>query len=113
MVVNVTASLRKVFAYDAAGVYQAALDFNLAAANGNPSGITWDGLYFRVVDRIDDKIYTYAAAGVYQSALDFDLASANGNASGITWDGLYFRVGDASDDKVYAYDAQGMYVGNL
>ena len=44
---------RKVYSYDASGVYQSAQDFGLTAANGSPGGITWDGTYFRVVDATD------------------------------------------------------------
>ena len=54
-------------------------DFDLAAANGNVTGITWDGLHFRVVDASEDKVFAYDAAGVYQSALDFNLTTANGS----------------------------------
>ena len=40
----------------------------LAAANGNPRGITWDGTYLRVLDRDDDKVYTYDASGMYMGS---------------------------------------------
>ena len=85
-------------------------DFDLAAGNTDPTGITWDGTYFRVVDGTDLKVYTYDANGVYQSAQDFNLDSANGRPRGITWDGTYYRVLDHQDRRVYAYNSSGVYV---
>ena len=41
----------KVFTYDSGGSYLGPANFDLASANTNPRGITWDGGHLRVVDR--------------------------------------------------------------
>ena len=94
------------------GNYNASADFDLAADNEHPFGITWDGTYFRVVDTTDDKVYSYTAVGVHTSSADFDLATANEHPTGITWDGTYLRIVDIEDDKVYSYTAAGVHTAS-
>ena len=84
-------------------------DFDLDSANGVPIGITWDGIYFRVLNRSDYNIYTYDSAGAYQSAQDLDLGSFVQNATNLEWDGTYFRVLDRLPRRVLTYDASGIY----
>ena len=52
-----------VYAYNSSGTYVSSSNFSLTSANGAPSGITWDGTYYRVLDSVDDKVYTYDANG--------------------------------------------------
>ena len=57
-------------------------DFNLATANQDPQGITWDGTHFQVADWVDDAIYAYTAAGSFVGS--FNLANGS-NPRGLTW----------------------------
>ena len=85
-------------------------DFGLTASgNDDPSGITWDGTYFRVVDE-DDRVYTYNGSGTHVSGQDFALAAGNNHPKGITWDGTYLRVVDDDDNEVYTYTSGGTHV---
>ena len=90
----------------------AAADFDLASGNDDGRGIDWDGTYFRVVDRTDDKVYSYNSGGSHVASADFDLASGNDDGRGIDWDGTYFRVVDRTDDKVYSYNSGGIHVAS-
>ncbi len=85
---------------------------DLAAANADAAGITWDGDFLRVLDATEDKVYAYTAAGVHESDEDFDLAADNTDAAGITWAEGFLRVTDSADDEVYAYTAAGVHDSN-
>ena len=85
-------------------------DFALAALNADPTGITWDGIHFLVVDSSDDKVYAYNFSGVNVPGEDFALAALNADPTGITSDGIHRWVVDSSDDKVYAYNFSGVNV---
>ena len=71
--------------------------FNLASDNDDPEGITWDGTYWRVVDREDRRVYTHDAGGVRVSAVELSLTGANADAHGMTWDGTHCFVEDQDD----------------
>ena len=98
----------KVYAYDAAGLYNSASDFDLdSQQNRQPGGIVFANNRFYVVDWSDDKVYAYDAAGQRATASDFDLDSANTRAAGIAFANNRFYVVDQSAEKAYAYDAAG------
>ena len=70
-----------------------ARDFDLTAGSTYPWGIAWDGAYFYVTDRVNDKLYVYDADGNYQSGRSFDLATGNPNPYGIAWGSILLRGG--------------------
>ena len=97
----------------AVGDYLSASTFLLDSANRNPTGFTWDGTYFRVVDIVDVKVYSYTAAGVYTPAADFNLDPDNDSAVGIGWNGSTYCTVDLGTDDMYCYTAAGVYIGTV
>ena len=87
------------------GVFYCA-DFDLAAGNTGPSGITYANNRFYVVDS-NDKVYAYGSSGERDESADFDLAAGNTVPIGITYANNRFYVVDSDDGKVYAYTSSG------
>ena len=75
-------------------------DFTLKSENSSPTGITWDGTYYRVLDG-DRNVYAYDLNGVPVPGMDFGVVPAVPAAgfsvasyghAGITWDGRNLLV---------------------
>ena len=95
------------------GDYAMSEDFNLVAANTEPTGMTYDGTYFRVVDSDENKIFSYTSAGVHTSSADFDLPSANSHPAGVTFCDNKMWVTDRIDLKIYSYNTTGSDLSNF
>jgi hypothetical protein len=73
-----------------------------------PSGVTFNGTYFWVVDYVSDTVYRYLANGTYDN-WNFSVNSQDTGPYGVTFNGTYFWVVGDSSDKVYRYLANGTY----
>ena len=94
----------------APGDHHANLDFNLDSSNSDASGITYDGMYVRVVDDDDQKVYAYSLDGTYVPAQNLNLDSGNDRARGFTYDGTHLQVVEAGSNFMYTYRLDGTFV---
>tara|TARA_R110000744_G_scaffold141185_2_gene252559 strand:- start:290 stop:1162 length:873 start_codon:yes stop_codon:yes gene_type:complete len=93
--------------YNASGVYQNT-QFSVANAY-TPSGITWDGTYFYVINNASGyDVYKFNASGVSQGVA-FSVAAQTTNPSSITWDGTSFWVLSDYSNEVLKYNSSGVY----
>lgn len=104
----------RVHAYDAAGNQVSALDFDLAADNRNPAGITVDAEAFYVVDEddfLDEEdprhVFVYDASGQHQPNDGFEVDSTVREPLGIAYFNDRLFLADAWTRKVYAYRPSG------
>ncbi|KKM91875.1 hypothetical protein LCGC14_1224100, partial [marine sediment metagenome] len=75
-----------------------------------PSGITWDGTYFYVLERYGE-VYKYSSTGTY-TGIWYDLnLPANDNPNAIVWDGTNFWVVSGSSKAVYKFTDTFTYTG--
>jgi len=81
-------------------------EFSVAAQDGTPTDVAWDGSHVWMVGQEGDKVYKYNSSGVYQNVF-FSVASQTTTPFGITWDGSYFWVNDLT--TVYKYNSAGAY----
>ena len=87
--------------------------FSLAPANAHPTGITYRGARFYVVDSDDKKVYVYRNNGARDTTKEFDLHSENTIPAGITYGNRRFYVPNRryGYHGVYEYDSSGSYIG--
>ena len=79
------------------------------SGNANPVGITTNGNYIWIVDRVDDEVYKYNLDGTYTGEHWDTAVAGNLYPYGITTDGNYFWITDWVYDKVYKYNMDGVY----
>jgi len=90
-----------------------------AAAINSPSGITNNGTFFWIVERVGsvDEVYKYWMNGTYTGTSFDTAASGNTEPSGITNNGTFIWItrrdqfDSASDSEVYKYWMNGTYTG--
>lgn len=104
----------KVHTYDASGTHAPEMDFELAADNRNPAGITADAESFYVVDEDDfldedapRSVFVYDAAGEHRANDDFEVDSAVREPLGIAYFSDRLFLADAWTNRVYAYRPSG------
>ena len=82
-------------------------NWSVASQITYPSGITWDGSFFWVCDRLPNgNVYKYNASGAYQG-VSF-ATSGNSENNGIFWNGSHFYIaGSNSGGTINRYNASG------
>lgn len=110
----VDAASLTVRAYDASGTHVPELDFDLAAANRKPAGITVDAGRFYVVDEDDfldeaapRNVFVYDDAGQHQPNDDFEVDSTVREPLGIAYFNGRLFLADAWTRRVYGYRSSG------
>jgi len=67
-----------------------------------PTGITWDGTNFWVLDRDSKNVYKYTSTGTY-TGTSFSVNGQEPDPYGITWDGANLWVAGYTNDRAYKY----------
>jgi hypothetical protein len=87
------------------GATYANTNWSIASQMTHPSGITWDGSFFWVCDRLNtNAIFKYNAAGVYQSV---NFTTTDTENMGVFWDGSYFYVAGSNAGVIHRYNSSG------
>jgi len=76
----------------------------------NPTGLTWGGGFFWVVDSTNRVVRRYTAAGAYDNFF-FDVSDEANSPVTITFDGTNLRVLDSGSIEIYEYTTAGTYTG--
>ena len=88
------------------GATYANTNWSIASQMTHPSGITWDGSFFWVCDRLNtNAIFKYNAAGVYQSV---NFTTTDTENMGVFWDGSNFYVAGSLAGVVHRYSSSGV-----
>ncbi len=92
--------------YSADMLYQKTLaggavaSWDISGYSGDAYGLGWDGTYFLIADKGDDRIY-FVNPSTPTSYVRYITYSAVTAVEGVTFDGTYIWVSDTGTDRVY------------